>query len=81
MEDTMPKMRMRASDDKEKIRQLRQDIKDMKLDMKETFSVMETMEKPKKKSPKKLSPIIAAVAVAAAVIIAAAAAYILFIVF
>lgn len=77
----MPKMRMRASDDKEKIRQLRQDIKDMKLDMKETFSVMETMEKPKKKSPKKLSPIIAAVAVAAAVIIAAAAAYILFIVF
>lgn len=77
----MPKMRMRASDDKEKIRQLRQDIKDMKLDMKETFSVMETMEKPKKKSPKKPSRIIAAVAVAAAVIIIAAAAYIFFIVF
>lgn len=74
----MPKMRMRASDDKEKIRRLKQDIKDMKLDMKETFSVMETMEKPKKKSPKKLSWIIAVVA---AVIIAAAAAYIFFIVF
>lgn len=74
----MPKMRMRASDDKEKIRQLRQDIKDMKLDMKETFSVMETMEKPKKKSPKKFSWIIAVIA---AVIIAAAAAYIFFIVF
>ena len=42
-------MRMRASDDKEKIRRLRQDIKDMKLDLKETFSVMETMEKPKKR--------------------------------
>ena len=77
----MPKMRMRVSDDKEKIRRLRQDIKDMKLDLKETFSVMETMEKPKKKSPKKLSRIIAAVAVAAAVIIIAAAAYIFFIVF
>ena len=45
----MPKMRMRVSDDKEKIRRLRQDIKDMKLDLKETFSVMETMEKPKKR--------------------------------
>lgn len=78
MEDTMPKMRMKASDDKEKIRQLRQDIKDMKLDLKETFSVMETMEKPKKRRPKKLSWILAAVA---AVIIIAAAAYILFIVF
>lgn len=43
----MPKMRMKASEDKEKIRRLRQDIKDMKIDMKETFSVMETMEKPK----------------------------------
>jgi len=74
----MPKMRMKASDDKEKIRQLRQDIKDMKLDLKETFSVMETMEKPKKRHPKKLSWILAAVA---AVIIIAAAAYILFIVF
>lgn len=74
----MPKMRMRASDDKEKIRRLKQDIKDMKLDMKETFSVMEDMEKPKKKGPKKLSWIIAVVA---AVIIAAAAAYIFFIVF
>lgn len=78
MEDTMPKMRMKASDDKEKIRQLRQDIKDMKLDLKETFSVMETMEKPKKRRPKKLSWILAAVA---AVIIIAAATYILFIVF
>lgn len=77
----MPKMRMRASDDKEKIRRLKQDIKDMKLDMKETFSVMEDMEKPKKKDPKKLSRIIAAVAAAAAVIIIAAAAYIFFIVF
>lgn len=75
----MPKMRMRASDDKEKIRQLRQDIKDMKVDMKETFSVMETMEKPKKKrrSEKKLwIPIAAAI-----VIILAAAAYVLFVVF
>lgn len=78
MEDTMPKMRMKASDDKEKIRQLRQDIKDMKLDLKETFSVMETMEKPKKRRPKKLLWILTAVA---AVIIIAAAAYILFIVF
>ncbi len=50
----------------------------MKLDLKETFSVMETMEKPKKRRPKKLSWIPAAVA---AVIIIAAAAYILFIVF
>lgn len=71
----MPKMRMRASEDKEKIRQLRQDIKDMKLDMKETFSVMEDMEKPKKKrKSKKVLWISIAVA---AVIILAAAAYIL----
>lgn len=71
----MPKMRMKASEDKEKIRQLRQDIKDMKIDMKETFSVMETMEKPeKKRQPQKKIwiPIIAA-----AVLIIAAAAYIL----
>lgn len=71
----MPKMRMKASEDKEKIRQLRQDIKDMKLDMKETFSVMETMEKPKKKRQFKKAlriPIIIA-----AVLIIAAAAYIL----
>lgn len=71
----MPKMRMRASEDKEKIRQLRQDIKDMKLDMKETFSVMEDMEKPKKKrKSKKALWILIAVA---AVLIIAAAAYIL----
>ena len=71
----MPKMRMRASEDKEKIRQLRQDIKDMKLDMKETFSVMEDMEKPKKKrQSKKVFWILIA---AAAVIILAVAAYIL----
>ncbi|MDE6763145.1 MAG: hypothetical protein K2J73_05655 [Oscillospiraceae bacterium] len=71
----MPKMRMKASEDKDKIRQLRQDIKDMKIDMKETFSVMETMEKPEKKrqSQKKLwIPIFVA-----AVLIIAAAAYIL----
>lgn len=71
----MPKMRMKASEDKEKIRQLRQDIKDMKIDMKETFSVMETMEKPKKKRQFKKAlriPIIIA-----AVLIIAAAAYIL----
>ena len=70
----MPKMRMKASEE-EKIRQLRQDIKDMKLDMKETFSVMETMEKPKKKRQFKKAlwiPI-----VIAAVLIIAAAAYIL----
>ncbi len=76
MEDTMPKMRMRASDDKEKIRQLRQDIKDMKLDLKETFSVMETMEKPKK--PRRRVWLFIGIA---AVIILAAAAYILFVVF
>ncbi len=70
----MPKMRMKASEE-EKIRQLRQDIKDMKLDMKETFSVMEDMEKPKKKrQPQKLVWLLIA---AAAVIILAAAAYIL----
>ncbi|MDE5991537.1 MAG: hypothetical protein K2G87_00650 [Oscillospiraceae bacterium] len=70
----MPKMRMKASEE-EKIRQLRQDIKDMKLDMKETFSVMEDMEKPKKKQkPKKFVWLLIA---AAAVIIIAAAAYIL----
>ncbi|MBD5144483.1 MAG: hypothetical protein HDT21_00965 [Ruminococcus sp.] len=71
----MPKMRMRASEDKEKIRQLRQDIKDMKLDMKETFAVMEDMEKPKKKQKSKKALWIS-IAVAA-VIILAAAAYIL----
>ena len=71
----MPKMRMRASEDKEKIRQLRQDIKDMKLDMKETFSIMEDMEKPKKKrQSKKVFWILIA---AAAVISLAVAAYIL----
>ncbi|MDE6746296.1 MAG: hypothetical protein K2J72_06615 [Oscillospiraceae bacterium] len=70
----MPKMRMRASEDKEKIRQLRQDIKDMKLDMKETFSVMEDMEKPKKKRKSKKALWISIVI--AAVIILAAAAYI-----
>lgn len=70
----MPKMRMKASEE-EKIRQLRQDIKDMKLDMKETFSVMEEMEKPKKKrKPQKLVWLLIA---AAAVIILAVAAYIL----
>lgn len=71
----MPKMRLTASDDKEKIRQLRQDIKDMKIDMKETFSVMETMEKPKKKPKLKKAFLISIII--AAVLIAAAAAYIL----
>lgn len=71
----MPRMRMRASEDKEKIRQLRQDIKDMKLDMKETFSVMEEMEKPKKKQ--KPGKALWISIVIAAVIILAAAAYIL----
>ena len=71
----MPRMRLKASEDKEKIRRLRQDIKDMKLDMKETFSVMEDMEKPKKKrQSKKVFWISIA---AAAVIILAVAAYIL----
>ncbi len=46
----MPKMKMRPpEEDKEKIRQFRQDIKDMKLDMKETFAVMDEMPKPKRK--------------------------------
>lgn len=72
----MPKMRMKASEDKEKIRRLRQDIKDMKIDMKETFSVMETMEKPKKQ--RKLSK--AAVIAAAAVIVLIALAVYLIIV-
>ena len=62
MEDTMPKMRMRASDDKEKIRRLRQDIKDMKLDLKETFSVIYTLDNHKYRSPKKVSLIPASVA-------------------
>lgn len=71
----MPRMRLKASEDKEKIRRLRQDIKDMKLDMKETFAVMEDMEKPKKKrKPKKALWISIVIAV---VIILAVAAYIL----
>ncbi len=69
----MPKTRMRPpSDDKEKIKLLKQDIKDMKLDMKETFSVMEEMPKPKRKRRFPRSLIIAA----GAVIIIGAAAYI-----
>ena len=71
----MPKMRMKASEDKDKIRQLRQDIKDLKIDTKETFSVMETIEKPEKKRQSKKNlwiPIIVA-----SVLIIAAAAYIL----
>lgn len=59
----MPKMRMKASEDKEKIRRLRQDIKDMKIDMKETFSVMETMEKPKKQRKLFKTAVIAAAVV------------------
>lgn len=70
----MPKMRMKASEE-EKIRQLRQDIKDMKLDLKETFSVMEDMEKPKKKQKSK--KVLWISIVVAAVLIIAAAAYIL----
>lgn len=67
----MPKTRMRPpSDDKEKIKLLKQDIKDMKLDMKETFSVMEEMPKPKRRFPWRL------VIAAGAVIIIGAAAYI-----
>lgn len=47
----MPKMKMRArGEDKEKIRRLRREIKDVKLDFEETFSVMEDMAKPEKKS-------------------------------
>ncbi len=46
----MPKMKMRPpEEDKEKINRLKQDIKDMKLDMKETFAVMDEMPKPKRK--------------------------------
>ncbi len=68
----MPKMRMRPpEEDKEKLRQLRQDIKDMKLDMKETFAVMDEMPKPKKKRR------VPWLLIAAAIIIGAAAAYIL----
>ena len=67
----MPKMRMKASEE-EKIRQLRQDIKDMKLDMKETFSVMEDMEKPKKKRQSKKTLWIS-IAAAAVIILAVAA--------
>lgn len=44
----MPKMKMRPpEEDKEKLRRLKQDIRDMKLDMKETFAVMDDMPKPK----------------------------------
>ncbi len=67
----MPKMKMRPpEEDKEKIRQFRQDIKDMKLDMKETFAVMEDMPKPKRKRrfPR-------ALLAAGIIIIIAAAAY------
>ncbi len=68
----MPKMKMRPpEEDKEKIKQFRQDIKDMKLDMKETFSVMDDMPKPKKKRRISWALIIAGI------IILAAAAYIL----
>lgn len=74
----MPKMRMKASEE-EKIRQLRQDIKDMQIDMKETFSVMETMEKTKKPKKKRRSKKIMWLFIAAAaVIVLAAAAYTLF---
>ncbi|MCM1023222.1 MAG: hypothetical protein NC395_04100 [Prevotella sp.] len=73
----MPKMRMKASEE-EKIRRLKQDIKDMKLDMKETFSVMETMEKPKKRSGRPILFIGLAAAVTAAALAAAVlAAYLI----
>lgn len=74
----MPKMRMKASEE-EKIRRLKQDIKDMKLDMKETFSVMEEMEKPKKKSARLgRQRVFVIIAVIAGGIILAGAAYIFF---
>ncbi len=67
----MPKMKMRPpEEDKEKIRQFRQDIKDMKLDMKETFAVMDEMPKPKRK--RRIPWVLI---IAASVIIIAAAAY------
>jgi len=60
------------SDDKEKIKLLKQDIKDMKLDMKETFSVMEEMPKPKRKRSFPWW-----IVIAAAVILLAVGAYII----
>ncbi len=69
----MPKMRMRPpEEDKEKIRQFRQDIKDMKLDMKETFAVMDDMPKPKRK--RRFPRVLLAAGI---IIIIAAAAYLI----
>ncbi len=69
----MPKMKMRPpEEDKEKLRRLKQDIKDMKLDMKETFAVMDEMPKPKRK--RRIPWVLI---IAAAIILLAALAYIL----
>ncbi len=66
----MPKQKTdKPLTDKQKIRMLEQDIKEMQRDFKETFSVFEE-EKPKKNVGKVLSVIFAAV------LILAAAAYI-----
>lgn len=67
----MPKMKMRPpEEDKEKINRLKQDIKDMKLDMKETFAVMDEM--PKSKRKRRFPWVLLAVGI---IIIIAAAAY------